>query len=460
MIKIKNHYTEHKTSTIAAIATPTGEGGIAIIRLSGSDAIAIADAIFSGNVCSYKTHTLHFGRILETHKEIIDEGMLTVMRSPHSYTGEDVVEIHCHGGSLVSKRVLQRVINAGAKTAEPGEFTFRAFMNGKLDLLQAEAVQELIMAKNELALSSANKQLHGKLSKKITSIKDALIDIAAILEAWVDFPEEGIEVASMEQIILQLLEVKEEIHKLLLSFDKGKIIHAGLSICLIGSPNVGKSSLMNAILSKDRAIVTNTPGTTRDIIEEELRLGGINFRLIDTAGIRQTDEEVEMEGIKRSKHAMSDADIILLVLDRSRSLSKDDLKLIDDVDVNKTIILWNKEDLPMVTHRNLQFKYMISISAKEGWGLDSLEKIIGELIWTHGPPSKEEVMITNIRHKEALDESASYLTQIIQGLEKGLSPEFLSFDIRQSLSCLGRIIGFEITEDVLAAIFSKFCIGK
>ncbi len=442
--------------TIAAIATPPGEGGVAIVRISGNDAIAVAEKIFSGPVRSYKTHTAHFGKVIDAEGNVVDEALVLAMLAPKSYTGEDTIEIHCHGGSLITRKVLETILEAGARAAQPGEFTFKAFINGKLDLAQAEAVQQLIGAKNELALQMAETQLQGKLSLCICSFQKQLVDIAAILEAWVDFPEEDLEFASMEEVIEQLNQVLESMQRLAETFHDGKIASHGISLCLAGPPNVGKSSLMNALLGKERAIVTNIPGTTRDLIEEEMRLGLLHFRLIDTAGIRETDEIVEREGIRRSKQAMQKADLILLVLDASRGICNESEELIAIAPKEKTLLIWNKVDLAEPPFR----EDSVRVSAKEGTGLNELRQQIDKLLWRKGPPCKEEVFITSARHHQALMAAIGALNALIEGLKTKISPEFLASDMRKTLSELGTIIGANITEDVLSAIFSKFCIGK
>jgi tRNA modification GTPase len=330
-------------------------------------------------------------------------------------------------------------------------------MHGKLDLVQAEAVQSLIGAKNEMALQEAHQQLQGALSKKITTFQKELIDIAAILDAWVDFPEEGLEFASLEEILDSLDRVDHLMEQLSHTFYEGKILNEGLRLCLVGTPNVGKSSLMNALLGIERAIVTDVPGTTRDVLEGDLRLGGLHFNLLDTAGIRETEERVEQEGIRRSKQALESADLVLLVLDASRGLMPEDKALMDAANHEKTIIVWNKTDLPSVF---LPPAGSIAISAKEGKGLTDLRDAIDQMIWKKGPPSKEEVLITNARHKQALDNARLSLKRVIEGLKTEVSPEFLTADLRQALTELGIIIGIDITEDILTAIFSKFCVGK
>ena len=448
-------------STIAAISTAPGEGGLSVVRIVGDDAIAIANKVFSGNVLKYKTHTVHYGRIIDKQGEVVDNALLTVMLGSKSYTGEDTVEISCHGGPLVTRKVLDCIIQAGCRHAMPGEFTFKAFINKKLDLVQAEAVQELISAKNEKAVKAAKDQLSGKLSERILDLKSKLTDIAGMLEAWVDFPEEDIEFASIDSICADLEETNYKIDQLVKTFHDGKKIHDGVSLCLIGRTNVGKSSLMNALLDKDRAIVTDIHGTTRDILEDEMILNGLNIRLMDSAGIRNTTEIIEQEGVRRSKKAMLVSDIILLVLDASEGLLEEDIQIMKEIPKNKTLIVWNKMDL--VNNRKLpkiSMEYVESVSALKNTGIADLKKCIDRMIWKHGPPSKEEIIITNIRHKEALMRSSEACSRVIEGLKNNVSPEFVSFDMRQSLTELGKIIGTDVTEDILSSIFSRFCIGK
>lgn len=446
--------------TIAAIATPPGEGGVAIIRISGKDALAVAAQIYSGPLRSYPSHTAHCGKILDSKGSVVDQVLILPMLAPRSYTGEDTVEIHCHGGSLITRRVLETVLQAGARLAQPGEFTLKAFLNGKIDLSQAEAVQELIGAKNELALGFAEQQLEGRLSQHILGFQKKLTDLAAILEAWVDFPEEDLEFASMQEIVDALTSLTREMEKLRDTFHQGKIVHHGLCLCLVGLPNVGKSSLMNALLGKDRAIVTDVPGTTRDLLEEELLLAGLHFRLIDTAGMRDTEEIVEKEGIRRSKEAMERADLILLVMDITQELGQEAYALLHAAPLQKTIVVWNKGDLCMTRPYIAPFPHQVTISAKHAIGLEELLHQIGQIIWEKGPPSQEEVVITKARHQEALSSAIHSLRTLIEGLHTGVSAEFVASDMRHALSSLGTILGTNITEDILSAIFSKFCIGK
>lgn len=454
------HQSYYPGETIAAIATPPGEGGVAIIRISGNEALNVAARVFSGPVHQYRSHTAHFGQVCNAQGEHIDDVLVLVMLGSRSYTGETTVEIHCHGGSLITRRVLEAVLAAGARAALPGEFTFRAFLNGKMDLAQAEAVQALIGAKNERALDAAENQLKGALSQSVGKFQQMLTQIAAILEAWVDFPEEGLEFATMDEICDDLEHVCRGMEKLASTFHDGKMLHDGLSLCLVGCPNVGKSSLMNALLDKDRAIVSPIPGTTRDVLEDHLRLNGLHLKVSDTAGIRETEEGIEQEGIRRSKQAMQQADLVLLVLDAHRGLTQEDQQLLTLVPPTKTILIWNKVDLPHAELPSLDFLFSVKLSAKQREGLEELHQVIDRLIWQNGPPSKEEILITNIRHKEALVSSIEASRRVQEGLRQGMSPEFLTIDMRQALSELGKILGTNVTEDILSAIFSKFCIGK
>lgn len=444
--------------TIAAIATPPGEGGIAVIRISGPESVSIANRIFSGNVASYKSHSAHFGRIRDCNGQIVDEVLLIPMRAPRSYTGEDTVEIQCHGGRLITKRVFEVVLQAGARASGPGEFTQRAFLNGKLDLAQAEAVQALIGAKNRRALKAAKEQLEGALSKNVKRLQTSLTEIAAIIDAWVDYPEEGLEFASTEEIIAQLKTIQEKIALFQKSFRDGKIYREGPSLCLLGAPNVGKSSLMNALLGKERAIVTEIAGTTRDLLEESLLIDQLHFKLTDTAGIREAEEIVEKEGIRRSHKAAEEADLLLFILDASRSLSEEESALIAKLDPAKTLAVFNKTDLPhSLPKLNLT---TVAISAKQEEGIDRLKKAIQEKIVGNHAAEEHEVTVTEERHFQALSEACAYLDAVIVGLETGLSAEFVAIDLKAALYALGKIVGTNVTEDILSAIFSKFCVGK
>lgn len=449
-------HTSGTRDTIAAVATPAGEGGVAIVRISGEGAVAVADRIFSKGVAELESHRMAFGHVIAGAREVVDAVLLVVMRAPRSFTGEDVVEIHCHGGALITKRVLEVVLAAGARAALPGEFSFRAFMNGKMDLAQAEAIQVLIGAKNDVALEQAQQQLEGAVSRKVQGFQKELSAVAAILEAWVDFPEEGLEFASVAEVALQLRALSSRVQGLADSFAEGRLVHTGISLCLVGPPNVGKSSLMNALLRKERAIVTPVAGTTRDVLEEEMRLGGLHFRLFDTAGIRASEDVVEKEGIRRSRVAMERADFVLLVLDATQPEDREGRALRAGVPEEKTVVVWNKCDLD---HGALPLEGC-RVSAKTEAGLEELKEAITTRVFAKGAPSKEDVIITHARHAQALCAAARAIEAVVAGLEAGESPEFLSADMREALVQLGTIIGTNVTEDVLSSIFSTFCVGK
>jgi tRNA modification GTPase len=453
------HQSFQKTDTIAACATAPGVGAISVIRISGERALDVAEKIFSGPVKSYQSHTAHYGQIKDAEGHSIDSVLLLVMKNPRSYTGEDSVEISCHGGSLITRRVLERIFEAGARPAEPGEFSARAFLNGKIDLAQAEAVQQLIASKSEIALQNSERQLAGRLSKTVSTFQEELTATAAILEAWVDFPEEGLEFAAFDTLIEKLRKAASQIERLAETFHEGKMLNEGVSLCLLGAPNVGKSSLMNALLGKDRAIVTDIAGTTRDLLEEDLQLCGLHFRLIDTAGIRDTAEIIEQEGIRRSKNAMKNADLILLLLDASRELSSEDFDLLAMVPQEKTVLVWNKIDRSMPM-QSIEWASKAFISAKERLGLEELRSAIEKIIWQKGPPSREEMTITTLRHKLALLNAAESIRAVTEGLSLRISPEFVASDMRNALNELGTIIGTNVTEDILSSIFSQFCLGK
>lgn len=454
------HHPYQPGDTIAAIATPPGEGGIAIIRISGARALEVAATVFTGPVYSYKSHTAHYGRIIDSEKRTVDHVLLLVMLGKRSYTGEDTVEIHCHGGSAVVRRVLEVVMAAGARAALPGEFTCKAFMNGKLDLAQAEAVQALIGAKGEQAMDAARLHLEGRLSREIAAIQSHFTDVAAIIEAWVDFPEEGLEFATLGELCSRLEEGAAAMAKLLRTFHEGRILAEGLALCLVGAPNVGKSSLMNALLDKERAIVSSVAGTTRDLIEDNLRLNGLEVRLVDTAGIRTTAEAIEQEGIRRSHAAASAADLVLLVLDASRELHAEERELMNRLPIDTTIVVWNKRDLAAPPLCQLPFRYAVEVSALERQGLDTLKATVDSVIWEKGPPQHDELIITNVRHQEALKEALQAADNVIAALRQELSPELVAVEMRSCLLALGKILGADVSEEVLTAIFSKFCIGK
>jgi tRNA modification GTPase len=454
------HHFERQDSTIAAISTPLGEGGIAVIRISGIKALEIADKLSSLPLKKANSHQAYYGKIL-SKGNVLDSALFLPMLNGRSYTGEETVEIHCHGGFLVSQKVLDLVIETGARPAGPGEFTLRAYMNGKIDLAQAEAVQEVIFAKNEYALKASEQQLEGGLSRKIKLLQKELTDLVAILEAWVDFPEDGLEYMSMEQMEKGLAAIIDSVRELALSYHEGRVVKDGICLCLLGCPNVGKSSLMNALLDKERAIVTEIAGTTRDTLEEDLIINGLNFKLLDTAGVRETQELIEAEGIKRTFAALKQADLILWVLDKTKGFQEEDELILKKVDPLKTIIVWNKEDLENCKIvEKAGFKH-VCLSAKTGIGLESLKQQINTIIWEDGtPPAQEQILVTQARHKEALNRAEECLSRGLKALLNGESAELISCDGKQGLKELGSVIGLDVSEEVLGAIFSKFCIGK
>ncbi len=445
-----------RKETIAAICTPSGDGGVAMIRISGECALQVANALFSKDVLKLASHQMVYGRFCDVDKKTLDQGLLVVMKAPNSYTGEEVVEIFCHGGRLITQKVLERTFEAGAKPAQPGEFTQRAYLNKKMDLAQAEAVQLLISAQNEYALKMAQSQLEGELSKSIRAMQEKLVEQAAILEAWVDFPEEGIEFCSLEDIIAALNICLNQMATLIHTFRDGQALKEGFSICLLGKPNVGKSSLMNRLLKKDRAIVTDIAGTTRDLLEEAFFIQGMKYRLIDTAGIRKTDQIVEEIGIERALKASKNADLTLLVLDASTPFSSEDQKLLKSV--GNHLVVWNKIDLKKEPLEP-QLLDAIEISAKTGRGFESLCAQILEKTLPKAA-CQDQIFLTEARHKKSLQEAYDHLKKVIDGLESGQSAEWLSYDLKSSLRSLSEIMGMDITESILSNIFAKFCIGK
>ncbi|MFH1336300.1 MAG: tRNA uridine-5-carboxymethylaminomethyl(34) synthesis GTPase MnmE [Candidatus Zixiibacteriota bacterium] len=456
--------------TIAAISTPLGEGGIGIVRLSGKDAIEIADKIFKGEkpVSDIPSHRVSYGEIVDSQtEEIIDEVLLTVFQSPKSYTAEDLVEISCHGGQLVVTKVLEQALKCGARLAEPGEFTLRAFMNGRIDLSQAEAVAEVIRAKTELGLRLGLKHLKGDLSERINSYRDRLIELLARLEVEIDFSEEDVEPLNREKTIEELQSIQKEIGDLLSTYNEGKILREGLNVVIIGKPNVGKSSLLNALLKEDRAIVTPIPGTTRDTISEFANFKGILVRLVDTAGYRISKDVIELEGIKRTKIEMGDADLLLLVMDTSSEINREDLDLEQEMVISKSkyLIVFNKidiasSDLVRKNKERLKQESIVEVSALKGEGLESLKEMIVSTSSILQKDQTQGVLISSLRHKGALLRAEKSLNLAIDSLKKKMSPEFVALDVKSSLDAIGEVVGKTVTDDILNKIFSDFCIGK
>jgi tRNA modification GTPase len=454
--------------TIAAVATSVGEGGISIIRVSGERALSIVNKIFMGKngrtLEDIKTYTMRYGNIFnKTTGETIDEVIVSYMKGPRSFTAEDTVEINCHGGLVSTNRVLEEVVKAGARIAEPGEFTKRAFLNGRIDLSQAEAVIDIIRSKTELSMKSALMQSEGRISREINRLRHRLLGVIAHIEATVDFPEDDLEEITTDKVTEDLKDIIKEIKVLLATANEGKILREGLNLVIVGKPNVGKSSLLNALLMENRAIVTEIPGTTRDVIEEYINIDGIPVKIIDTAGIRETEDVVEKIGVERSKEKINEADLIILMLDISRELDSEDREIIQYIKDRKYILILNKVDLDSQLNREhinqLNPNNIIETSAKTGEGLEELKRLIKELFF-RGEVVATEVMITNTRHKEALLRALERCEAALETLNNRLSIDFASIDVRSAWSHMGEITGETLEEDILDKIFSEFCIGK
>jgi len=449
----------NQQDTIAAIGTALGAGAIALVRLTGPKAIEIAEAIFSRRLESLPARTCHYGKILAEDGQVLDDVLAVTFKAPHSFTGEDMVEFHCHGGMLIPQQVLARLLRAGARMALPGEFSSRAVCNGKLDLVQAEAIQSLIASRSEQAARLARRQLEGVLSQKLRSLMAQMTDLAGILEAWVDFPEEDLEFASFDEVTSALEALNQELLELHGSYQRGRRIQGGFTMALGGVPNAGKSSLMNALLGRDRAIVTEIPGTTRDLLEGELQVGGYSVRLLDTAGLRHTSELIEAEGIRRSLGALKDADLRLLVLDSQRGLDEAQQQLIKEWSGPNTICIWNKIDLTPAPSCAIQGT-QIRVSARHGTHLNELIRALENIINQEGANHADAHLLTEERHAEAVQLAAQHLQGVIDGLQNGISAEYVAFEMRQSLQCIAQLLGLDVHESILSAIFSRFCLGK
>ena len=451
--------------TIAAISTPKGEGGIGIIRISGDKSFEILSKIFNTknpnkDLGFYK---FNYGFIHDKGK-IIDEVMIVRMKAPKTYTCEDVVEINCHGGYFVTEKVLELVLKNGARHAEKGEFTKRAFMNGRIDLSQAEAVMDLIHGKTEKSISLSLDQLRGDLKNKINNFKKSLLDVTAHVNVVLDYPEEGIDDPLPENLRKNLEKVYEEANLLIESYDKGKKIKEGIKTVIVGKPNVGKSTLLNSLLREERAIVTHVPGTTRDIIEEIINIKGIPLVLTDTAGIRKTDDIVENIGVEKSKQLIEKADLILLVLDASEKLEKEDMEVIEKIKENnkKTIVLLNKIDLERkLDLSSYNLENIVEISAKDNIGIEEMEdKIHSYIVEEDVENTSEKLIITNIRHKTALEKTKEAVKNIFETIDTGMPMDLISVDLKEALDSLSEITGEISSEDILEHIFGNFCVGK
>lgn len=463
-----------KTDTIAAIATAMAGSGIGIVRISGEEAVSITDKIFhmpgGGHLSDMSTHTIHYGHIYDGD-EVIDEVMVLLMRGPRSYTREDTVEIDCHGGVYVMKRILETVIKYGARCAEPGEFTKRAFLNGRIDLSQAESVIDVINAKNEFALKSSMKQLSGSVSEAVKEIRGEILHEIAFIESALDDPEHISLDGYSEKLSGIVSEESKKIEKLLSTSDNGRILKEGISTVIIGKPNAGKSSLLNTLVGEERAIVTDIAGTTRDVLEEQINLNGIILNIIDTAGIRETEDVVEKIGVDKAKKYLTDADLIIYVVDASTKLDENDFEIMEMIKNRQAIILLNKSDLKTCTTAEEIFSYVdkgnsnknyriISISAREQTGIEELEDTIKEMFFTGEVSFNDEVYITNIRHKTALQEALSSLHLVEKSIRDGMPEDFYSIDLMNAYEVLGSIIGEAVEDDLVDEIFSKFCMGK
>ncbi|MFQ5863743.1 MAG: tRNA uridine-5-carboxymethylaminomethyl(34) synthesis GTPase MnmE [bacterium] len=480
----------NQEDTIVAISTPLGAGGIAVVRLSGPSAISIVEPIFRGKVrlLQAESHKAYWGRIVMPSKdeegkssekskpggEFLDEVVVTIFRTPNSYTKEDIVEISCHGGQFLSRKILELLLDLGARLAQPGEFTQRAFLNGRFDLSQAEAVADIIHAKTEWSLKTALSQYQGALSRNVENIRQSLIEICSLLELELDFADEDVEFADRGEIEQKLKRTAEDIKAFLCTYERGKILREGAKVVIVGKPNVGKSSLLNALLKEERAIVTEVPGTTRDVLEEQIDIRGVLFRLVDTAGICKSGDKVEQEGVRRAESQIKEADIILFVFDGSSLLTTHDFELINQVftirkprreSQNGFVGLINKIDLERKLGREALKKQLggyriLEISAKEHLGFRELEDTLIKLVLGNQGFSQDEAILTNVRHKQALNLALTSLEAALNSFVHGLSSEFVALDLRAALDHLGEVIGVVTTEDILSNVFSNFCIGK
>lgn len=459
-----------ETETIAAIATALSDSGIGIIRISGEDAIPVGDRIYrSKNGChslkDYGSHTIHYGFIVDGD-EILDEVMISVMKAPKSYTREDTVEINCHGGILVMRRILEAVLANGARLAEPGEFTKRAFLNGRIDLAKAEAVMDLIKSRNEYAMKASVSQLEGSVSGCIRDLRQEILTELAFIESALDDPEHISTEGYPERLSAKVDELIERCRKLIASADNGKLLREGINTVIVGKPNAGKSSLMNLLAGHERAIVTDIAGTTRDTLEEAVSLHGISLNIIDTAGIRSTSDAVEKIGVEKAVRYAKDADLILYIADSSMPLNESDEHILHLIRGKKCIALMNKSDLPPVlSEEELKSRLpegvpVVKVSVKENTGLDEFEKILTEMFFSGKISFNEEVIITNMRHKEALQNACDSLLEVKKSLEARMPEDFYSIDLMSAYASLGEILGEEVGEDLVNEIFSKFCMGK
>lgn len=463
-----------KTDTIAAIATAMSDSGIGIVRISGAEAITLIDKIYrtkSGRraLCSFVSHTIHYGYIVDEAENIIDEVMISVMKAPNSYTAENTVEINCHGGVLMVNRILEEVIRCGVRIAEPGEFTKRAFLNGRIDLSKAEAVMDIIHSRNRFALESSVAQLRGSVSDKVRNLREELIYEIAFIESALDDPEHISLDGYNGKLTSKTENIIAELDKLIYSADNGKMLKEGINTVIVGKPNAGKSSLLNLLVGEEKAIVTNVAGTTRDVLEESIKLHGISLNIIDTAGIRTTEDIVEKIGVEKAKKYAAGADLIIYVVDASVPLDESDNEIIRLIEGRKVIVLLNKTDLDMVVTEEYLLERMkqdkkdiciIKTSTKDNKGIDVFEETVKDMFFKGSITFNDEVFITNMRHKEALIDSHESMLQVRKSLMDDMPEDFYSIDLMSAYSALGTIIGEEVGDDLVNEIFSKFCMGK
>ncbi|NLB42010.1 MAG: tRNA uridine-5-carboxymethylaminomethyl(34) synthesis GTPase MnmE [Clostridiales bacterium] len=454
--------------TIVALATPPGEGGIAVIRLSGPESLQIASRLYINGKREkqeqFKDRYLQYGYILDKEQNIVDEVLMVSMKAPKTYTREDVVEIHCHGGMIPAQKILDLTLEEGARLAQPGEFTKRAFLNGRVDLTQAEAVMDLISSKSEDAARVSLSQMEGSLSRKIKTLRDDLLDLMARIEVTVDYPEEDIEEMLRAPIGERLAKASSDCLHLLETAHQGRLVREGLKVVIIGKPNVGKSSLLNALVRENRAIVTDIPGTTRDVIEDYINIKGVLVRILDTAGIRETMDQVEKIGVEKSRELTRDADLILLLLDASSSLEKEDKEILQWLEDKRVLILLNKADRPLVIEeeeiRRLTDSSIIWTSMMEGTGLNEVENYIYNLVYSGSVGPKNTAMITNNRHKEALIRGQKHLEEALNAMDAYMPLDIVTIDLRDAWEALGEITGESLTENLIDKIFMEFCLGK
>lgn len=454
--------------TIAAVATPMGEGGVAIIRVSGPEAIEVVDKIYRGKktLSTVDSHTINYGHLRNPQTgDLVEEVLVSVMRAPRTFTREDVVEVNCHGGIVSVERVLELILENGARLAEPGEFTKRAFLNGRVDLSQAEAVIDLIRAKTDRAMKVALNQVEGKLSRLIRSLRQNLIEAMAHIEVTLDYPEHDVEDVTQKLLRDKCLEVKAEIGRLLQTARQGKILREGLSTAIIGRPNVGKSSLLNSLVQEEKAIVTDVAGTTRDVIEEFVNVRGVPLRLIDTAGIRETEDIVEKIGVEKSRQLLQKADLVLLVLNYNEQLTEDDYRIFEAAKGFEVILIINKFDLPQridleEVKRHFPNHPLIMTSAKEETGIDLLEKAIADLFFSGRVQQDDLTYVSNARHIQLLRQAEQAIDDAVNGIEDRMPVDMVQIDIKKAWELLGEVIGESVGEDLIDQIFSQFCLGK